>query len=136
MYIVTLCCSKRFITEERAFAQELRKLGITVMEPPLATSENWEKIHEKERIALAAGLTLRHFEKIRKADAIVVLNKDGYMGVSTSMEIGYAAALGKRIFYVEDDTDYPRKVLAEDITKTPQEVLDRLKDGKSQDLLA
>ena len=69
------------------------------------------------------------------ADAIFVFNKGGYIGVSTNLEIGYAAALHKRIFFFEDDDDYPRKVLAEHTASTPQKLLEKLNEGMTADLL-
>lgn len=38
-----------------------------------------------------------HLRKIDLADEILVLNVDGYVGVSTAREISYAASQGKRI---------------------------------------
>ena len=131
MQSITICCSKRFLKEERAFAKKLRSLGCIVFEPPLSTSKHWETLTEEEKVALASGLTLRHFEKIQKAEAIFVLNKNGYIGVSTNLEIGYAAALHKRIFFLEEDDDYPRKVLAEHVARTPAELLTKLKSPVS-----
>jgi len=136
MYKVTICCSKKFLKEERAFATQLRALGVTVFEPPLHVSNMWNKLEEADKLALASGLTLRHFEKIQKADAIFVFNKDSYIGVSTNLEIGYAAALHKRIFFFETDDDYPRKVLAENVTTTPEALLKMLQKGITSDLLA
>lgn len=135
MYTITLCCSKKFKKEERDFARRLRKLGMTVYEPPLYASKRWDALSEEEKLALAAGFTLRHFEKIKKSDAIFVLNVGGYMGISTTLEIGYAAGLNKRIFFLENDEDYPRKILAENVIRTPEELLKRLHDGKTADVL-
>ena len=44
-----------------------------------------------------------HKRKIDMADAIYVINKDGYIGQSTRSEIQYALRLGKQIIYMEDD---------------------------------
>ena len=44
-----------------------------------------------------------HKRKIDMADAIYVINKDGYIGSSTKSEIQYALRLGKQIIYMEDD---------------------------------
>lgn len=44
-----------------------------------------------------------HKRKIDMADAIYVINKDGYIGASTRSEIQYALRLGKQIIYMEDD---------------------------------
>ena len=44
-----------------------------------------------------------HKRKIDMADAIYVINKDGYIGASTRSEIQYALKTGKHIMYMEDD---------------------------------
>ncbi|MFA5302367.1 MAG: hypothetical protein WC395_06755, partial [Bacteroidales bacterium] len=42
-----------------------------------------------------------HKRKIDLAQAIYVINRDGYIGGSTRSEIEYAKAAGKEIFYME-----------------------------------
>ena len=44
-----------------------------------------------------------HKRKIDMADAIYVINKDGYIGSSTKSEIKYALEHGKQIIFMEDD---------------------------------
>ena len=44
-----------------------------------------------------------HKRKIDMADAIYVINKDGYIGESTKSEIKYAIAHGKQVILMEDD---------------------------------
>ena len=44
-----------------------------------------------------------HKRKIDMADAIYVINKDGYIGASTRNEIQYALRTGKHVIYMEDD---------------------------------
>lgn len=85
MYTITICCSKKFKKEERLFANKLRKLGINVYEPPLHASKIWDTLEESDKLVFAAGATFRHFNKIRKSDAIFVLNIDDYIGVSTNL---------------------------------------------------
>ena len=43
-----------------------------------------------------------HKRKIDMADAIYVINKDGYIGRSTLSEIKYAKAAGKEVMYMEE----------------------------------
>jgi len=43
-----------------------------------------------------------HFEKIRLADEILVLNVGGYVGPSTRAEIEFARSLGKRVRWLEN----------------------------------
>ncbi len=42
-----------------------------------------------------------HLRKIELADEVLILNVDGYIGISTSRELNYAAGLGKRVRYLE-----------------------------------
>jgi hypothetical protein len=44
-----------------------------------------------------------HKRKIDMADAIYVINKDGYVGSSTRSEIQYAIRTGKQVIFMEDD---------------------------------
>lgn len=44
-----------------------------------------------------------HKRKIDMADAIYVINKDGYIGSSTRSEINYAIRIGKQVIFMEDD---------------------------------
>ncbi len=41
----------------------------------------------------------------KQADIIYVYNKDGYIGLSTAFEVGYAKGLGKRIICHEPPKD-------------------------------
>lgn len=60
-----------------------------------------------------------HFEKIDKADAILVTNYpkkgvDGYIGGNTFLEMGYAFAVGKKVFVLFDlpkDSPYKEELL-------------------------
>ena len=44
-----------------------------------------------------------HKRKIDMADAIYVINKNGYIGSSTRSEIQYAIEHGKQVIFMEDD---------------------------------
>ena len=45
------------------------------------------------------------------ADVVFVFNQDGYAGNSTTLEIGYAVALGKPIYAFSKDPELCRRVL-------------------------
>ncbi len=53
------------------------------------------------------NLDTLHLRKIDMSDEILVLNKNGYIGVGACDEIGYAWATGKRVRLLEpmDDCD-------------------------------
>lgn len=93
MRTVAICGSKRYRHEIREFAEALEAKGAIVFEPnfkePLpeyfkADSENITNIIFK-------GLTLEHFDFIRKADVCFVFNKDSYVGTSVTMEMAMPA---------------------------------------------
>lgn len=74
------------------------------------------------------GLTLHHFEFIRKADVVFIFNKDGYIGNSTTLELGVACGLGKPVYALEHDKDEEsRDVLFDKVIKTYEELVDLLK---------
>ena len=114
MKSVVICGSSRFSQEIREFAKQLKDKGVVVYEPHLyrANGGVWENISEFDTPFVASGLTHDHFYKIRLADVVYVLNKDGYSGVSTTLEIGYAAALNKPIYaYSDQDEEICRKII-------------------------
>ena len=61
----------------------------------------------KEEVFTKEMLDDMHKRKIDMADAIFVVNVDGYIGESTKSEIEYAKEHGKEVFYLvpleEDD---------------------------------
>jgi hypothetical protein len=98
MKSVVICGSRRFKPGMRKFAAELKKAGVVVYEPYLHSGEKeWEGLSETYQRFIALGLTHDHFYKIKMADVVFIYNKDGYSGVSTTLELGCALALNKPI---------------------------------------
>ena len=129
MKTVVLCGSRRFKPAIREFAKNLRKLGVVVYEPYLHSGEEeWAKMSEAYKKFVLLGLTHDHFYKIKMADVVFVFNKDGYVGNSTTLEIGYAVALGKPLYALSDkDEELCRHVLFREIITSPKELVKRLK---------
>jgi hypothetical protein len=126
MKSVVICGSTRFVSEIREFAQKLKELGVLVYEPNLYSG--YDKVSEPDKKFLAMGLTHDHFRKMKMADVVYVYNKDGYVGVSTNMEIGFAVAIDKPIYVLEEkDEEIFRKNLFTAVVKTPEELLNYLK---------
>jgi hypothetical protein len=125
MKSITICGSKRYAKEIAQFAEELEKLDILVFEPnfkePLPEDAELGSTHIKATVF--KGLTLEHFDWIRKADTCFVYNKDDYVGVSVTMEMAYASALGKPVFGLSPETNDPcRNSLIDKIATTPKEL--------------
>ena len=124
-----MCGSRRFKPEIREFAKSLKKLGVVVYEPYLHTGQDeWAKLSEDYKKFVTLGLTHDHFYKIQMADVVFIFNKDGYAGNSTTLEIGYAVALGKPIYALSgDDEEISRHVLFREIISSPIELAKKLK---------
>ena len=123
MKSVVICGSKRYKAEIAAFAAELTKLGILVFEPSFdETLPEDTFVHSNYVTAkLFKGLTLEHFDWIRKAEVCYVFNKGDYVGVSVTMEMAYAAALGKPTFAMTPATGDPcRDAMIDKVIKTPK----------------
>lgn len=128
MKSVVICGSRKFRTEIRQFEQELKDSGVTVFSPILNTNTGINDLPEDLKKYAFLGLTWHHIEFIRKADIVFFFNKDGYLGSSSTLEMGAAAALGKSIFALEDEKEEAcRKVLIDEIISSAKELIKRLK---------
>ena len=97
MKIITICGSLKFQKEMMIETQKLALQGFCVLTPTYPVLENIEIT--KEQLQL---LKEEHFKKISLSDAILVINKDHYIGKSTKLEIEYAKRLNKKIIYYSD----------------------------------
>lgn len=98
--IITLCGSARFNSLFRSWDEKLTLEGHTVFNLSVdPRDKEGVKDWYDERTKML--LDLAHLRKILYSDAIVVINKDGYVGESTSREIAWAKTLGKQVFFIE-----------------------------------
>lgn len=123
MKSVVVCGSKKYKDEIAAFCQKLEQLGVLVFEPnfkdPIPEDMQFDSPHITKIVF--KGLTLEHFDWVRKAEVCFVFNQDDYAGISVSMEMAYACALGKPIFAFSPKTGDPcRDALIDKVVKTPQ----------------
>lgn len=127
MKSVVLCGSRRFKPEIIEFARKLKELEVTVFEPYLHSGQDeWNSLSKEYQNFIVLGLTHDHFYKIRMASVVFAFNKDGYIGNSTTLEIGYAVAFGKPIYALSRDEELCRNVLFREIIQTPEDLLKRL----------
>lgn len=123
MRSVVFCGSRRFKKEMRMFAAAVRKMGVQTYEPYLHSGqEEWKAMSSDYQNFVALGLTHDHFYKIKMADVVFIFNKDGYMGVSSTLELGYALALGKPVYAIHEDEELCRNVLFRGILNTPKKL--------------
>jgi hypothetical protein len=123
MKSVVVCGSKRYKDEIANFCVALEKLGVLVFEPsikqPILESTQLESPYVTAK--LFKGLTLEHFDWIRKSEICFIYNKGDYVGVSVTLEMAYASALSKPIFALSDKTGDPcRDALIDRVVKTPK----------------
>lgn len=95
--IITLCGSIKFKDEFIKVQEELTLKGIIVLTPNFFNSIKKEDIDKKTKEMLDE----MHKQKIDMSDAILVINKNGYIGDSTKLEIEYAKVQNKEILYLE-----------------------------------
>ena len=141
MKSVVICCSQRFNDEITRFAARLKSLGASVVLLPNFSGQTSEflTLQERERLTSqnyrgqVATLVLQHFDRIRRADVCFVYNKGGYLGVNTTLELGFAHALNKIIYALEPENtaefggELCREILYTDIIHTPEELYEKLK---------
>ena len=97
MKIITLCGSLKFQKYMMHTAEKMALLGNCVLTPTYPISENLKKTDEQlEKLKEA------HLKRIELSDAILVINKNNYIGKSTNLEIEYAKKLNKEILYYTD----------------------------------
>lgn len=127
MKSVVICGSRKFKQEINKFASELEALGVLVYMPDVdADHSEWDKVSKVYQHYVAMGLTYDHVQKIRMADVVFIYNKDGYAGVSVTLEIGCAIALAKPIYALAEDSEVCRQVLFQRIVDSPAELVKKL----------
>lgn len=123
MKSVVVCGSKRYKDEIATFCAQLEKLGVLVFEPSFDEAMPEDVFIHSDYVTskLFKGLTLEHFDWIRKAEVCFLYNKADYVGVSVTLEMAYAAALGKPIFALSAKTGDPcRDALIDKLVQTPK----------------
>lgn len=140
MKTVCLCGSQRFKDEIKEFAQKLKKMGVPVVFEPNFQRHRKKMVQkaEKERLLSKAyrdripAMVHEHFDRLRKSDICFVYNKDGYLGVNTTLEIGFAHGKNMIIYALEPESaierggEVCRDILFTEIIDTPEELMKRL----------
>ncbi len=94
--VITLCGSTRFKDDFERINKELTLRGNIVISVG-CFGHAGDVFTEDQKIMLDDI----HKRKIDMADAIYVINKDGYIGESTKSEIKYALEHGKAVMFME-----------------------------------
>ena len=141
MKSVVICGSGRYGDEIEEFAARLKQLGAPIVYTPNfdLRQKNFYTLEERERMESSAYRTqlptvvLRHLDRIRKAEICFVYNKHGYLGVNTTLEVGFAHGREMPIYALEAESHHSnggeicRSVLYTDVLQTPEELFDLLR---------
>lgn len=101
MNIIAISASIRHKELIRRVIEKLKEIGVTAMFPNIDSSlEN-----VKDKIKYTKQLEADHFHAIDKCECLYVICPEGIIGVSVSIEIGYAVAKGKPIVFSETPND-------------------------------
>lgn len=106
---VTICSSSKFYAKARRVADKLTHRGLVVYTPRFDYDEEVVEVGPSEK----AWLTRDFLAKIKQSDAVYVIDEQGYTGRSVCIEIGFAAALGKRVFLSEPPAEAAVAALAD-----------------------
>ncbi|GEP40224.1 hypothetical protein NPS01_38870 [Nocardioides psychrotolerans] len=103
--VITLCGSTQFEAEFAEVNQRLTMEGCVVISLgmfglPNLPDYDWAA----DGSDLRARLGRVHFQKIRMADEVSIVDQGGYVGESTRREIAYAESLGKPVRYLSLET--------------------------------
>ena len=96
--VITLCGSTRFKDQFLEAQKRLTLAGNIVISVGLFGHSGDEEVWTEGAKEMLDDM---HKRKIDMADAIYVINVDGYIGSSTQSEIDYACRNGKDVYYLE-----------------------------------
>lgn len=94
--VVCLCGSTKFIDAFRDANRTETMAGKIVVAPGVFAHAG-DPLTDDDKVRLDE----LHFRKIDLADEVLILNVGGYIGESTSRELGYAQKTGKHIRFLE-----------------------------------
>ena len=104
--IVCLCGSTRFwrTFQEANLRESLAgRIVLSIGGASASDDEHFGDLPADERDRIKAQLDELHLRKIDLADAVLILDVDGYIGESTARELAYAEGQGKAIRFWRDE---------------------------------
>ncbi len=125
---VSICGSyHKHLKKMHKLIKECRKLGIEVLIPKYAVKKSSTNgfVYLKGEMGTPKQLQEKNFDAIARSSFVLVVDTKGYIGPSTSMEIGFAIAKGIPIFCTDPPEDFVFKLYTE-YGKTLPEIKDQL----------
>ena len=101
---------RKFYPQIVQFIELFENSGVEVLRPTKSRivnpgDEGKYALLESDKQKSVLEIEKGHLEAIRKADFLYICDPGGYVGIGTSMEIGYAYSLGKPIYASEKPED-------------------------------
>jgi len=104
MRTVAVCGSGKYKVLVHSVCDALSRCGFVVFAPPLHNIDKLTETSPYEGKFLAwKGATFAHLNRILTAEICVMVNPEGYLGVSSTLELGYAVAQGKVVVAMNHD---------------------------------
>lgn len=131
--VITICGSMSFASEMLEIKHDLEKNSHVVFTPS-GLEEYLERSSLKDSLEVSTlesakrkidnDFVRKHLKKIKKADCILVINKDkkgikNYIGANSFLEMGYAYSLNKPICLYQDLPDDQEYIIQEVLAMQP-----------------
>lgn len=100
------------------FKKELENKNVEVLSPRFIDPKNPGEefvVFSGEEDATPLQLERHHLDAINKSDALIVCAKEGYVGASAMLEIGYANQIHKRIIFTENPEEFMLNTLPAEV---------------------
>ncbi len=100
----------------RELINQAKGQGIEALFPNLDSGLNKDEL----TLDVMRRLTLEHFAAVDQSNVLYVLCPEGYVGRSVTLEIGYAHAKGKHIYFSEPTNDQVLEALSSGVVPTAE----------------
>lgn len=118
---IAVCGSSKNHEKIKNLVKALENKGFYIFLFPDARHLFTPDLTQMIKYLMATGLTLDHFEKIKKSDIVLFANYDGYIGNSATMELGVAVASSKIIVALNHDEELARECMFNTIIESEDE---------------
>ncbi len=108
LYTVISGSFRKHLNQISTLKKSLERLDVCVLSPSKCSAINPDDefiILESDPVCHPELLQSSVFTKMRRSTFLVLANFDGYIGLAAAVEIGYAIALGLKIYAIEEVTD-------------------------------
>lgn len=111
---ICLCGSMSVLTRMLEIKDILESKGMVTETPSLDEPKDYSTLSETDRAPIKNEMIRRHLERIKKSDAILVVNEttkgiENYIGANSFLEMGIAFALEKPILLLNPVPQQPNR---------------------------